>query len=212
MFGLSHEQRTQEKKPMVSPLEMYSEWQRRLHTRAFEQLGEVVDLEGFRDICIGLSDWTTGYQAAFENLTRTMLIPLADRRMAVEEMIEGKNTVVVRFHGEETRVSDFLGVPATARRVSWEAVTIVKVEHDRVVEHDTMLDLWGIYQQLTAPALSPHHYVLHVRVERARSLLLRHSSKNMPGESASLSKTTPPADSTIESVSVFLGGNRIQRG
>jgi predicted ester cyclase len=143
----------EEKKPMASPLEIYNEWQRRQNAREFEDLGEVVDLEGFRDICIGLSDWTAGYQAAFANLTRNILIPLADLQMTVEEMIEGQEAVVVRLHIEGTQVSEFLGVPATGRRVSWEAVTIVKVKDGRVVENYTLLDLWGIYQQLTAPTL-----------------------------------------------------------
>lgn len=136
---------------MASPLEIYNEWQRRQNARDFEHLGEVVDLEGFRDICIGLSDWTTGYQAAFENLTGNILIPLADLQMTVEDITEGKDAVVVRLHIEGTHVSEFLGIPATGRRVFWEAVTIVKVKDERVVENYTLLNLWGIYQQLTAP-------------------------------------------------------------
>ena len=60
---------------MASPLEIYNEWQSRQNARAFEHLGEVVDLAGFRDVWIDLSDWTTGYQAAFENLTRNILTP-----------------------------------------------------------------------------------------------------------------------------------------
>jgi predicted ester cyclase len=136
---------------MASPLEIYNEWQSRQNARDVEHLGEVVDLEGFRDICIGLSDWTTGYQAAFENLTRNILIPLADLQMTVEDITEGKDAVVVRLHIEGTHVSEFLGIPATGRRVSWEAVTIVKVKDERVVENYTLLDLCGIYQQLTAP-------------------------------------------------------------
>ena len=136
---------------MASPLEIYNEWQRRQNARDFEHLGEVVDLEGFRDICIGLSDWTTGYQAAFENLTGNILIPLADLQLTVEDITEGKDAVVVRLHIEGTHVSEFLGIPATGRRVFWEAVTIVKVKDERVVENYTLLNLWGIYQQLTAP-------------------------------------------------------------
>ena len=73
---------------MARPLEIYNEWQRRQNAREFAQLWEVVDLEGFRDICIGLSDWTTGYQAAFENLTRNILTPWADLQMTVEDLIE----------------------------------------------------------------------------------------------------------------------------
>ncbi len=136
---------------MASPLEIYNEWQSRQMARDFEHLGEVVDLEGFRDICIGLSDWTTGYEAAFQNLTRNILIPLADWRTTIEDIVEGQDAVVIRQRAEATHVADFLGIPATGRRVSWDVVTMVKVKDGRVLENCTMLDLWGIYQQLTAP-------------------------------------------------------------
>lgn len=137
---------------MTGPLEIYNEWQHRQMARDFEHLGEVVDLEGFRDICIGLSDWTTGYEPAFQNLTRNILIPFADLHMTVEEIVEGKEAVVVRQHIEAMHVGEFLGVPATGRRVSWIAVTMVKVKDGRVIENYTLLDLWGIYRQLTAPS------------------------------------------------------------
>jgi predicted ester cyclase len=136
---------------MASPLEIYNEWQSRQTVGDFEHLGEVVDLEGFRDICIGLSDWTTGYEAAFQNFTRNMLIPLADLHMTIEEIVEGNDGVVVRQRAEARHVADFLGIPATGRRVSWEVVTMVKVKDGRVIENCTLLNLWGIYQQLTAP-------------------------------------------------------------
>jgi predicted ester cyclase len=136
---------------MASPLEIYNEWQSRQKAQDFEHLGEVVDLEGFRDICIGLSDWTTGYETAFQNLTRNILIPLADLHMTIEEIVEGEDAVVVRQQIEATHVSEFLGITATGRRVSWDAVTMVKVKDGRVIENYTLLDLWGIYQQLTAP-------------------------------------------------------------
>ncbi len=141
------------KKQMASPLEIYNEWQSRQRARDVEHLGEVVDLEGFRDICIGLSDWTTGYEPALQNLTRNVLIPLADLHMTIEDVVEGEDAVVVRQRIEATHVGEFLGVPATGRRVSWDAVTMVKVKDGRVLENYTLLDLWGINQQLTAPTL-----------------------------------------------------------
>src|SRR5215472_1920143 len=137
---------------MASPLEIYHDWQNRQRAGDFEHLGEVVDLEGFRDICLGLSDWTTGYERAFQNLKKNILIPLADLHMTVEEIVEGKDSVVVRQRIEATHVDQFLGIPATGRRISWVAVTMVKVKDGRVIENYTLLDLWGIYQQLTAPA------------------------------------------------------------
>ena len=137
---------------MASPLEIYNVWQSRQMAGDFEHLGEVIDLEGFRDICIGLSDWTTGYQAAFQNLTRNILTPFADWHTTIEAVVEGQDAVVVRQRAEAMHVADFLGIPATGRRVSWEVVTMVKVRDGRVVENCTMLDLWGIYRQLTAPS------------------------------------------------------------
>ena len=139
--------------PMASPLEIYTAWQSRQTAGDVDHLGEVVDLEGFRDICIGLSDWTTGYQAAFQNLTRNILIPWAEWHTTIEAIVEGQDAVVVRQRAEATHVADFLGIPATGRRVSWEVVTMVRVKDGRVIENCTMLDLWGIYQQLSAPAL-----------------------------------------------------------
>ena len=136
---------------MARQLEIYNEWQNRQKARDFEHLGEVVDLEGFRDICIGLSDWTTGYETAFQNLTRNILTPLADLHMTIQEIVEGQDAVVVRQRIEATHVNEFLGIPATGRHVSWDAVTIVKVKDGRVIENCTLLDLWGIHQQLTTP-------------------------------------------------------------
>lgn len=138
-----------------SPLEIFDAWQSRQQAGDVAHLGDVVDLEGFRDICIGLSDWTTGYQAAFANLTRNILTPFADLRMTAEDIVEGQDAVVIRERVEATHVGDFLGIPATGRRITWEAVIMVKVKDDRVVQNFTMLNLWGIYQQMTAPAPQP---------------------------------------------------------
>jgi len=153
IFRLSHYQATEKKKLMASSLEIYNEWQRRQNTQDVEHLGEVVDLEGFRDICIGLSDWTTGYQAAFQNLTRNILSPFADWHTTIEAIVEGQDAVVIRQRAEATHVADFLGISATGRHVSWEVVTMVKIKDGRVIENCTLLNLWGIYQQLTAPTL-----------------------------------------------------------
>lgn len=57
---------------------------------------------------------------------------------------------MIRSRAEATHVADFLGIPATGRRVSWETVTIVKIKDGRIVENRSQPDLWGIYQQLTA--------------------------------------------------------------
>jgi predicted ester cyclase len=140
---------------MAQPLEIFDAWQSRQQAGDFAHLGEVVDLTGFRDICVGLSDWTTGYQSAFANLTRNILTPFTDLHMTIEDVIEAQDAVVVREQVDATHVGEFLGIPATGRRISWKVVTIVKVKEDRVVQNYTMLNLWGIYQQMTAPTPQP---------------------------------------------------------
>ena len=63
-----------------------------------------------------------------------MLIPLADWHTTIEAIVEGQDATVVRQRAEATHVADFLGIPATGRRVSWEVVTMVKVKGGRIIE------------------------------------------------------------------------------
>jgi hypothetical protein len=118
---------------MAHPLEIFNAWQSRQQAGDFSHLGEVVDLTGFRDICIGLSDWTTGYQAAFANLTRNILTPFADLRMTVEDVIEGQDAVVVREQVEATHMGDFLGECMRDRSSKADTAT----DEERLFSHTT---------------------------------------------------------------------------
>jgi predicted ester cyclase len=133
---------------MNSPRKIFEEWQKRQNVGDFEHLGEVVDLENFHDKCVGLSDWTTGYQKAFENLKRNILTPFSDLKSNIIDFIEGSDAVVVKMKVEGTHSGEFLGIPATGKRVTWEAVAMVKVNNGKVIENYTILDLWGIRKQL----------------------------------------------------------------
>jgi predicted ester cyclase len=134
----------------LSPLEVYREWQRRIATQQFDHMGEVVDLEGYTEICLGLTGWTTGFEVALRNYIQNMVTPWSDMRMTEEEAIEDQDAVVVRNHIEATHTGEFLGIPATGRRIAWDAVSIVRVRDGRVVGQWAQSDLWGIHQQLLA--------------------------------------------------------------
>ncbi len=133
---------------MTSPLEIYREWQHRQQAQDFEHLGEVVDLEGYTENCLGLTGWMTGYGVAYQNFVKNMVAPWADRHTTVEEIVEGQDAVVIRSRIEATHIGEFLGIPATGLRIAWDSVTIVKVKDGRVVGQWAQPDLWGIYQQL----------------------------------------------------------------
>jgi hypothetical protein len=50
-----------------TPLEVFSEWQRCLAANDQRGAAEVVDVEGYTEICLGLTEWTTGYEVAAAN-------------------------------------------------------------------------------------------------------------------------------------------------
>lgn len=140
----------QDRKAMMSPVEVYREWQRCLAKNDQAGTARVVDLDGYTEICLGLTDWTTGYQVAFANYYKNMIAPWSDLTFHEEDISESAETVTVRMSVEATHVKDFLGIPPTGRRVKWDNVSIVKVRDGRIVGQWAQPDLWGIYRQLTS--------------------------------------------------------------
>ena len=136
--------------PTNSPSAVYREWQRCLSTNDQEGLARVVDLEGYTEICLGLTEWTTGFGIAYSNFYRNMIAPWSDMSVQEQDLIESPEGVTVRLRVEATQVGDFLGVAPTGRRVSWDHVAIVKIADGRVIGQWAQPDLWGIYRQLTA--------------------------------------------------------------
>jgi predicted ester cyclase len=136
----------------MSPIAVYREWQRCLAANDFEGTNKVVDMDGYTEICLGLTSWTTGYQVAYANYYRNMIAPWKDLAFKEEDIVESSEGVTVRLHVEGTQLGEFLGIPPTGRRASWDHVSIVKVKAGRVTGQWAQPDLWGIYQQLTGRA------------------------------------------------------------
>jgi len=133
------------------PLAVYRAWQRALAAQDMVATAQVVDLTGYHEICLGLTEWTTGYEVALGNYFTNMLQPWADHRVTEHEVVEGQDAVTVRTSHEATHVGPFLGIAPTGRRVHWDSVGIVHVQAGRVVGQWAQPDLYGIYRQLTAP-------------------------------------------------------------
>ena len=133
-----------------TPIETYREWQRCLAMNDREGTSKVVDMDRYTEICLGLTHWTTGYDVALANYYRNMIAPWSDLAFKEEDVSESAGGVTVRLSVEGTHAQEFLGVPATGRRVRWDHVAIVKVEDGRVVGQWAQPDLWGIHRQLTS--------------------------------------------------------------
>ena len=138
---------------MSSPLEIYSAYQQRLQAQDYAHLGEVVDLQGYTENCLGLTGWTTGFEVALQNYARNILAAFSDLNFGTADVIEGSNGLAIRSRVEATHTGTFLGVPATGRRIAWDMVALVHTQDGRVVGQWIQPDLWGIYQQLTAASV-----------------------------------------------------------
>ena len=78
---------------MASPLEIYSAYQQRLQAQDYARLGEVVDLQGYTENCLGLTGWTTGFEVALQNYARNILGPFTDLQYTPIDVIEGADAL-----------------------------------------------------------------------------------------------------------------------
>jgi hypothetical protein len=84
---------------------------------------DVVDVGGYTEICVGLTPWTVGYEVALQNYVKNMVQPWTDLEAREDQVVDGPEAVVIRSHLTAMHTGEFLGIPATGRRVEWDAVT-----------------------------------------------------------------------------------------
>jgi steroid delta-isomerase-like uncharacterized protein len=68
----------------------------------------------------------------------------------VHDLLAEGDKVVERFTAAGTHRAEFLGIPATSRRVQLDGINIFRLENGRIVERWGVLDQAGLMQQLTA--------------------------------------------------------------
>jgi predicted ester cyclase len=136
---------------MGTPLDIYRLFQQYLFTNEYARLPEVVDVSGYTEQCVGLTDWTTGLETALANFQQNVSSVLSDMRSIEETVVEGADTVVIRSLIEATHSGTFLGIAPTGRRVAFEAVDMLRVADHRIVWRYLLFDLYGIQQQLQQP-------------------------------------------------------------
>lgn len=134
---------------MSDSLKIYHDYQHYLSTGTFEQLGEVVDLEHFTEICLGLTPgWIVGFDQAYKYYQKNVLSAFSNIHTIEQEVIEGDDTIVLLTFHEATHSGAFLGIPPTGRRFSFHVTTIIHLKEKRLTKRWIQIDLWGIYQQL----------------------------------------------------------------
>jgi predicted ester cyclase len=134
------------------PLEVYRRFQSYLVQGEFARLGEVADVDGYTENCVGLTGWTTGLQPALQNFQENVASRLTDMTSTEHEVIESGDKLVIRGSFEATHSAEFLGVPPTGRRVSYDWVDIYRIAGGRIVWRYLLCDWKGLLDQLAEAA------------------------------------------------------------
>lgn len=136
--------------PAHPPLEVYRRFQSYLLTGEFARLGEVVDIDGYTENCVGLTGWTVGLMTALRNYQEKVASAFSAMSAAEEDVIEADDTLVIRSVITATHSGEFMGIPATGRTVTYDAVDMFRVKEGRIVWRFLICDWKGVTGQLTA--------------------------------------------------------------
>ena len=134
------------------PLEIYRRFQSYLLRGEFARVGEVADVDGYTENCVGLTGWTTGLQIALRNFQENIASRLTDMAVTEHDIIEAGDMLVIRGTFDVTHSGEFLGVPATRRRVSFDWIDMYRVADGRIVWRFLLCDWKGLLDKLTTAA------------------------------------------------------------
>lgn len=73
-----------------------------------------------------------------------------DFKATIEDMLAEGDRVVIRMTWTGNHQGDFMGIPATGRRVSFGVIDIVRFAGGKFAEHWGLMDQAGLMQQLGA--------------------------------------------------------------
>ncbi len=107
-------------------LGIYRRFQSYLLNGEFGRLGEVVDMDGYTENCVGLTGWTTGLMAALGNYQANVAAAFSDMAMSEEDVLEAGDAVVIRSVITAAHTGEFLGIGPTGRTVSYDAVDMYR--------------------------------------------------------------------------------------
>jgi steroid delta-isomerase-like uncharacterized protein len=83
-------------------------------------------------------------------LTSMMRSAFPDFKATIEDILADGDKVVIRMTWSGSHKGEFMGIPATGKRVSIGVIDIIRVSNGKFVEHWGQMDAMGMMQQLGA--------------------------------------------------------------
>ena len=91
---------------------------------------------------------------AYKSTIQVFTTGYPDLRFSIEDMISEKEKVATYWTMSGTHRGEFMGIPATNKRISVDGVTIHHIANGKIMDSYISWDVWGMMQQLgLAPAL-----------------------------------------------------------
>jgi steroid delta-isomerase-like uncharacterized protein len=87
----------------------------------------------------GVKALTAGLRSAFPDFKAT-----------IEDILAEGDKVVIRMTWRGTHQGEFMGIPATGKRISIGVIDIIRVSGGKAVEHWGQMDAMGLMQQIGA--------------------------------------------------------------
>jgi steroid delta-isomerase-like uncharacterized protein len=84
----------------------------------------------------------------YRELVSYMRAVFPDIHMTIHDIFSSGDRVAARFTVEATHEGEFLGLPATGKRVSWEGIGILRVRDGKMAERWNVTDIFGLVEQI----------------------------------------------------------------
>jgi len=85
---------------------------------------------------------------AYKRQISLLLAGYPDLHWTIEDTIAEKDKVVVCWTISGTHKGDYMGVPATNKKISVEGITIHHITNGKIMDSYVSWDIWGMMQQL----------------------------------------------------------------
>jgi steroid delta-isomerase-like uncharacterized protein len=103
-----------------------------------------------------LSGSAVGPEAYKQQVTR-FITGFPDLHFTIEDIVGGKEKLAVAWTISGTHTGEFMGIPATNKKVSVDGITISHLVNAKIMDSYISWDAWGMMQQLgVVPPLGEH--------------------------------------------------------